>query len=214
MIKAGPLAASLLAALILLAAPACVKKPPLTPRIRPLAAVATPQAAAAEESSLTLFGTLDLGLRYLDPDTRARYLKEVAGQAEDPFRHPDPGRGEIFLVFLFSIENRGTEAALISPTFASLVDRKLKVNLAPIDARELASILAANPAYTPEVSRRLHPATININPGQRLARLLVFPAMDRTPKTVEVIFPSVMSGTLIGDAHFPFSVTWEPVPAF
>lgn len=214
MIKTGPLAATLLAALLLPAVTACVKKPPMMPLIRPLAADPAAQPSSAEEASLTLFGTLDLGLRHLDPDTRARYLKEVAGQTEDPFLPGAPGQEEFFLVFLFTVDNRGAEPVLISPSFASLMDRKGRFNIGPFDIRELSGIMAANPAFTPEVSRRFHQATINVNPGERHAKLLVFPAMDSKTDMVEVVIPSVVAGHVSADAHFPFSVTWEQLPAF
>jgi len=181
---------------LLLTAPACRKKPMMP---------VMDQAAA-----VTLFGTLQLEMRHLDRETRASYLEQVAGQAADPFAPDNKGR-EAFLVFLFSVENRGDAAALISPGFASLVDRRGKLDLRPLDARELGTILAANPAFSPAVAQRLHPATFNINPGQRLSKLLVFPATDRTPPAVELVLPSVISGTLSADARFPFDVNWSPV---
>lgn len=214
MIKAGPLVAALLIVVLLLTiTPACAKKPPMMPLFQPLAADPSSRTALAE-GKLTLFGTLDLGLQPLDRETRNRYLKEVAGQTADPFGSPVAGQPDPFLVFLFSINNRGTEPVLISPAFAALMDPKRKVTLSPLDSRELAGILATHPAFTPQVSRRVHEATINVNPGQQVARLLVFPAMDRKPKMVEVVFPSVISGTLSGDAPFPFSVTWKPIAEF
>ena len=185
--------------LLLLCLPAaglsCAKKP-MSPALRP------PDGGPA--ASVTLFGTLDLEMRHLDAETRPRYLREVAGQDGDPF---GPS-----LVILFSIDNRGSDPVTISPSFAILTDRKGKTRLSPIDARELGSLLASAPAFTPAVARRLHQATFHVDPGRRLSRLLVFPAMDRKPPALELILPGVISGNLSADARFPFTVAWEPLP--
>ncbi len=208
MIKTGrPITAFLLTAALLVMTTACTKKPPMIPTINPLA------DTTAAEAGVTLFGTLHLGMRPLDTETRARYFKEVAGQL-DPFSIKTPDGGEAFLVFLFSVENLGEEAVLISPAFASLLAKKGKTKLSPFEPRELSSIMATNPAYTPSVAQRIHPATININPGQRLAKLLVFPALGSKAKLVEVLIPSVMTGNLVADASFPFTVIWEEDPEF
>ncbi len=206
MIKTGPLTVVLLAVALLITAPACQKKPPMNPDFHPL--------SAGEEVRLTLFSTLDMGLRYLDPPTRARYFREVAGQAEDPFLPGTPGVPEPFLVFLFTIDNRGEDAVLISPAFASLSIKAGDIdNIDPLNIHELEAVMATNPAFTPQVSRRFHQATINVNPGQRHAKLLAFPTLGKRTDIAEVIMPSVISGTVAADAHFPFSVTWEPLPS-
>lgn len=200
----------LLAALVAATAPSCRKKPPSAPGFSPLGAT----GAESAEARLTLFGSLDLRLRFLDPGTRERYLREVAGQDEDPFRPAHPGAEEPFLVFLFTIENRGQAPVLISPSFGVIIDRKGRMNLPPFAAREIHELLAAEPAFTPELGRRFHDATVNVNPGQRLSRLLAFPALPRRVEMVEVVFPSVMSGNHTADAHFPFTVTWVPLAEF
>jgi len=207
---AGPALVLLLVLLVTATTPSCQKKPPVAPGFAPPGATAT----GASEARVTLFGTLDLGLRFLEPETRARYIREVAGQDEDPFRPTDPGVEEPFLVFLFTIENRGQSPVLISPSFGAMVDRKGRMNLPPFDAREIQELMAAVPAFTPELGRRFHDATVNVNPGQRMSRLLVFPALPRKVEMVEVVFPSLMSGNLSADAHFPFTVTWTPISAF
>ncbi len=210
MIKTGSLAALILfGAVSIFCVPACQKKPPSTPGLQPL----TTESAGAE-ARLTLFRTLHLGLRFLDADTRARYLREAAGQSDDPFLPAARGQDEPFLVFLFTVDNQGQEPALISPSFASLLDKKGKINIGPVDLNELSGILASHPAFTPEVSRRCHPATINVNPGERHAKLLIFPALGRRVKMLDVVLPSVMVGHLTADAHFPFTVTWKSSAAF
>ncbi len=215
MIKTGmSTAVLLLAVLLLFTATACQKKLPTTPSLRPLISETAGLTSSGTEVQLVLFGTLRLGMRQLDRATRARYLQEVTGQSEDPFLAPTPDQEDPFLIFLFTVENRGDKPALLSPSFATLTDQKGRFNVAPFDIHELSGILAVNPAFTPEVSRRIHEPTINVNPGTQHTKMLLFPALDRKSDVVEVLIPSVVSGNVTADAHFPFSVTWEPLPAF
>jgi hypothetical protein len=199
----------LIAALSILSVPACQKKQPLIPGLQPLTGENT-----GAEARLTLFNTLHMGLRFLDADNRARYLREVAGQNDDPFLPALAGQEEPFLVFLFTVDNQGQEPALISPSFASLLDKKGKINIGPVDLDELSGLLASHPAFTPKVSRRCHRPTINVNPGERHTKLLIFPTLGRRVKILDVVLPSVMVGHLTADAHFPFTVTWEPAASF